>query len=173
VIDRLRRVDDRRVAVFSPGAGAGRTLRLASTSVVVDDVYALTGSTHLSRRGLSFDSSLAVSVFDERLDAGRPREVRRFRRELLAGRLGLPLALLPDSPAELCAAIQQLVRQGSDRLAQVALEPPEEAIDALDDAVWNPDGGATPAALDVSAWLAGLVGELRAELEASVNPPPP
>ena len=31
-----------RFTVFAPGVGAGRALRLASTSVVVDDAYALT-----------------------------------------------------------------------------------------------------------------------------------
>jgi hypothetical protein len=71
-----------RIAAFSPGAGPGRTLRLASTTLIVDDAYALTGTTHVWRRGLSFDASLAAAVFDETLDDGRPAEVRRFRRAL-------------------------------------------------------------------------------------------
>ena len=68
-----------RFVVFSPGVGAGRALRFASTSVVIDDAYALVGTTHLSRRGLSWDSSLAAAVFDENLTDGRPTDVLNFR----------------------------------------------------------------------------------------------
>lgn len=79
-----------RLAVFSPGAGAGRAIRFASMSVVVDDAFALTGTTHLSRRGLRWDSSLEASVFDERLVDGRPQDVRGFRIQLVGDRLGVP-----------------------------------------------------------------------------------
>jgi hypothetical protein len=67
-------------------------------------------------RPLSFDSSLAVAVFDDRLEDGRPKEVRTFRRRLIAGRLGIPLAQLPDDPAEMVKAINQLVQRGSSRV---------------------------------------------------------
>src|SRR5262249_50714000 len=109
---------DRRVVVFSPSARPGRAFRLTSPPAGADRVYALPGPTQLWRRGLSFDSSLAVSVFDERLDGGRPAEVRRFRRELMAGRLGLRADLVPDDPAELVDAVALLVnRGGGGRLA--------------------------------------------------------
>lgn len=135
-----------RVAVFAPGAGAGRSVRFASTTVIIDDAYALTGTTHLSRRGLTFDSSLAVAVFDEHIVDGRPREVRQFRRRLLGGRLGVPEALIPDDPAELVRAIRDFDRTGSFRLAFHDIRSPENApIDGVyptdtDRAAWNPDG---------------------------------
>src|SRR5690606_12904350 len=59
-----------RVAVFSPSAGPGRSLKLATTTVVVDDAWIMTGTTHLWRRGLSYDSSYAVTLFDDRLEEG-------------------------------------------------------------------------------------------------------
>src|SRR5262249_16409765 len=93
-----------RLAVFSPSAGAGRSVRFASTSVVIDDAYALTGTTHLWRRGLAFDSSLAAAGLDETLTDGRPPAVRNFRRALVGGALGVPPAPVPDDPAELVAA---------------------------------------------------------------------
>ena len=86
----LRAAAPDRIAMFSPGVGAGRALRLATTTVIVDDVFALAGTTHLWRRGLTFDSSLAAAMFDERLIDGRPLEVSTFRRQLIADRLGLP-----------------------------------------------------------------------------------
>jgi hypothetical protein len=51
---------DQRVALFSPNAGPGRSLYLSATTVIIDDVYALTGTTHLWRRGLSYDQSLKL-----------------------------------------------------------------------------------------------------------------
>jgi hypothetical protein len=121
-------------------------VRFASSTVIVDDAYALTGTTHLSRRGLTFDSSLAVAVFDENVVDGRPREVRQFRRRLLAGRLGIPEALIPDDPAELVRAIRDFDRVGSFRLAFHDIRPPQTSpIDGqyptdADRAGWNPDG---------------------------------
>jgi hypothetical protein len=137
-----------RVAYFAVGAGAGRSLRLASTTVIVDDVFALTGTTHLWRRGLTFDSSLAAAVFDERLVDGRPREVRNFRRKLLAGRLGIAESLVPEEPGELVRAIKDFDRTGSFRLASHAVQTPDKlsadpnvAYPTDDDrAVWNVDG---------------------------------
>src|SRR5213076_1506894 len=94
-VEAMRAVATDRFALFSPGAGAGRPIRFTSTSVVVDDAFALTGTTHLSRRGLTWDSSVAASVFDERLVDGRPQDVRSFRIQLLADRLGIPTTRVP------------------------------------------------------------------------------
>ncbi|HEY7372272.1 MAG TPA: hypothetical protein VIF57_08950 [Polyangia bacterium] len=137
---------ENRVAYFAPGAGAGRSLRLASTSVIVDDVFALTGTTHLWRRGLTFDSSLAAAVFDERLVDGRPQEIRRFRRALLAGRIGISETLVPDEPAELVRSIIDFDRTGSFRLASHAIRSPDRLSPGVpyptdsDRDVWNVDG---------------------------------
>ena len=62
--------------------GAGRV----KAAAIVDDAYALTGTTHLWRRGLSFDSPFAATVFDEALTPGRPADLVGFRRRLLDSR---------------------------------------------------------------------------------------
>jgi hypothetical protein len=136
-----------RFALFSPGVGAGRALRLASTSVVVDDAYALTGSTHLSRRGLSWDSSLAAAVFDENLIDGRPADVLNFRHQLLADRLGIQVTAVPIDPDELVRAITDFDTRGSPRLSAVQLVPPATAPTAIDYNVWLPDGSMSSAEL--------------------------
>ena len=87
-----------RVAVFHPTSGRDRALDLVSTAVVVDDVYALAGTSHLWRRGLSFDGGLAAAVFDERLTAGRPRAVQAFRQALVARRLSANAVDVPARP---------------------------------------------------------------------------
>lgn len=142
-ITALREAAGDRFAMFSPGAGGGRAVRFASTSVIVDDVFALTGTTHLWRRGLTYDSSLAAAVFDERLTEGRPQEVRTFRLQLLADRLGLATARVPDDPAELTRAIRDFDQRGSVRLSTTALRTPDAVPSMIDFDTWIPDGTRT------------------------------
>ena len=144
-----------RLAVFSPSAGAGRSVRFASTSVVVDDAYALTGTTHLWRRGLAFDSSLAAAVLDESLTDGRPTDVRNFRRALVGGALGLAPARVPDDPAEVVTAIHILSKQGSARLAVDTVIKPSIAPTKDDVEIWNPGGGPT-GPFNILNWLTAL-----------------
>lgn len=146
-----------RFALFSPGAGADRAVRLASTSVVVDDVFALTGTTHLWRRGLSWDSSLAAAVFDERVVDGRPQDVRAFRIQLIADRLGIPASRVPDDPAELVRAVRELDARGSSRLSSASILPPADTPQNADIAAWNPDGSKSDLDLTSAAALVAAI----------------
>lgn len=140
-----------RVEMFPVNTGPARSLRLTSTTVVVDDAYALTGTSHLWRRGMTFDSSIAVSVFDEQLERGRPQQVRAFRRRLLAGRLGITVEQLPEDPSELLLAIRQLrKRGGGHRLATEKQETPELKPTEDDHNAWNRDGSPEGG---LSSWL--------------------
>ncbi|WP_131105697.1 hypothetical protein [Ornithinimicrobium sufpigmenti] len=164
----LRQAGGHRVAAFTPVTGPGRSLHLDATSVVVDDAWALTGGTHLWRRGLSFDTSLAVAVFDERLDRGRPSEVVAFRRALIAGRLGLAPTLLPEDPEQLVRAVRTLsTRGGGVRLTPEVLEAPSPEPTELDTMVWNPDGSFV-GGFNFMAWLAGLAAGIQAEIAEAV-----
>ena len=145
-----------RVAIFCPSAGAGRSLRLATTTVIVDDVFGFIGSTALSRRGLSFDSSLAVAVFDEANARGRGQALAQLRRALLAARLGLPTNLVPDDGAQLVKAITQLVTRGSGRLTTATLPVIDPPVTDSDRALWDRDGTKAPNPADLAAWLAQL-----------------
>jgi len=156
----LRASYGERVAVFSPGVGGGRSLRLATTSVVVDDAWALTGTTHLSRRGLSWDSSLAVAVFDESITDGRPTDVLNFRNQLLADRLGIPLNTLPVDAAELTSAVIELDARGSDRLATAPILAPDSMPSDVDVAVWNPDGSRSWDSMNTNDFAAAFAAAL-------------
>lgn len=145
-----------RFVLFSPSAGPGRRLHITSTTVIVDDVYALTGTTHLWRRGLSFDSSLAVAVFDEVLQHGRPQDLRDFRRALLGGRLGLPPAGVPDHPHELIDAIRIMAQRGSPRLSTETLVRPKASFSKADHDAWNPNGAVSAQTFNLAQWLITL-----------------
>lgn len=151
-----------RVAVFSPSAGMGRSLRLASTTVVVDDAWVMTGTTHLWRRGLTWDSSVAASLFDDRLSGGRPAEIRDFRRALVAGRLGLQVADAPEDGDDLVRSVQSLVaRGGLGRLGTEGIPLPQDPADTTSGAftevdIWNPDG-VPQGGFNVLTWFGGLL----------------
>jgi hypothetical protein len=146
-------------------------VRLASTTLIVDDVYALTGTTHLSRRGLTFDASVAVAAFDEQLVGDCAREVRDFRRALMAGRLGLDLALLPDEPPALFDAIRRLVDTGGHR--RLIVEPyqvPDAPTGNVTADAWNPDGS-PGTSFDVLVRFATLLTGIQSEFEEELPTP--
>ena len=132
-----------RLVVFSPGAGPFSHVRMASTVVVVDDVWAMVGNTHLWRRGLSFDASLAVAVFDEANRFGRGAAVSAFRTQLAADRLGVANTQVPLVGHEFVATLRRLAEGGgAGRLSSGAIVPsPGAGAPSSDDsALWNTDG---------------------------------
>lgn len=79
-----------RVVAFHPVGFPGRPSRLESTVVIVDDVWAMVGSSTFRRRGLTFDGGSDLVFTDFDLVKGRSAAIAAFRRKLLADRLGVP-----------------------------------------------------------------------------------
>jgi len=147
-----------RFIAFAPVAGPGRPLHMGSTVVIVDDVYLLGGTTHLWRRGLTFDSSLAVAVTDDAMTLGRPAAILAARRQLLANGLGVAVALVPDDPAAMQTAIERLVQaEGLGRISPELRAPPADVPSETDLAIWNPDG--TPGPQEWLGFLRGLLDD--------------
>ena len=117
VLTLLRRAPDR-VLAFHPAAFPGRSLRLPTQVVVIDDVYALAGASTFRRRGLTFDGSSDLVLFDRAVDRGVGGTVTRLRRDLMASRTGLDAALLTTGEA----AFEQ-IRQMLDPLRTGLLRP--------------------------------------------------
>lgn len=153
----LAGVDDERVVFFTPVAGPDRPSFMSSTTVIVDDAILITGTTHLWRRGLTFDSSLAAALFDDTLTGGRPALVRAARRTLLSDRLGIDISLVSDDPVDLVHAARLLnARGGLGRVDTEAYAVAARVADAVDDPMWLPDG------TDAADWftvLAALLGQ--------------
>jgi hypothetical protein len=145
-----------RFVSFCPSAGAGRSLRLLTTTVVVDDMFALVGSTHLSRRGLSFDSSLAAALFDERNVRGRGQALVDLRLALLAARLALPTSLVPEDGPAVVKAIGDLAARGSARVTAATLPPVDPPVTDTERRLWNRDGTVASDPADLAAWLTQL-----------------
>lgn len=159
-LQRLLAAAPDRVIPFTPTAGPGRPLHMASTTIIVDDAYLLAGTTHLWRRGLTFDSSLAVALFDEALTLGRPTAVIGARRQLIADRLGIAVNLVPDDPAHMLEAIRRLVAAGGllrlvpNAYTGVSSAAPPSPTDLI---VWNPDGRPGTGYVDGFVVLAGVI----------------
>jgi hypothetical protein len=150
-----------RVAVFSPGAGPYSHVRMASTVVVVDDVWALVGNTHLWRRGLSFDSSLAVAVFDEANLFGRGASVSAFRIQLAADRLGVANSQIPLVGHEFVGSLRRLADGGgAGRLALGAIPraPVADRPTETDMLLWNRDGSRSADTDLLLEWLTLMEG---------------
>lgn len=80
---------DRRVVSFHPLGFPGLQSSLESLVVIVDDVWALVGSSSFRRRGLTFDGGSDLVFTDANLVDGRSPAIARFRRDLMAARLGV------------------------------------------------------------------------------------
>ena len=76
-----------RVALFHPVGFPGRTAFIRTTSVIVDDIWCMVGTTHFRRRGMTFDGSSAIVSFDRQFEHGYSRKVRQYRRALMAAKL--------------------------------------------------------------------------------------
>jgi len=166
-INLLRSADPHRIAVFHSRGFPGRWAQLRTTSVIVDDVWCLTGATHFRRRGLTFDGSVAIASFDRAIENGYSRKVRAFRRDLMAAKLGVSptdATGLPTSdwlrlqrPETAFDLVSDLIDQGGlGRLAPLWLGPSDTSVIPQSDDVADPDGsdGAS-----ISGLLAGLLSE--------------
>ncbi|WP_120500031.1 hypothetical protein [Roseovarius sp. EL26] len=140
-----------RVVAFHPGGFPGRAAHLPGTTVVVDDVYSLTGATHLRRRGISFDGSAAIASVDHAVAQGYSAKVRNQRVLSMADRLGVSprdAMGLPTSdfirlqrPSAAFSLVSDLVEQGGlGRLEPNWQGPDDATVIPQTPNVADPDG---------------------------------
>lgn len=129
-----------RIFIYTPISGVGRALRIASTTVIIDDVYVITGTAHLWRRGLTFDSSVAVSLFDKRLSEGRSNAINQFRRKLMANILGTTISSLPADLHDVIAGLREFRKNENIGLENV-IDQPNPSLDDFTVNGWNCEGG--------------------------------
>lgn len=140
-----------RVVAFHPGGFPGRAAKLPGTTVIVDDVYSLTGATHMRRRGISFDGSAAVASVDQAIAQGYSAKVRNQRVLALAARMGIAprdAMGLPTSdfirlqrPSAAFSLVQDTVEQGGLGRVEPNWDGPDDATVIPQTAdVADPDG---------------------------------
>ncbi|MBS1813316.1 MAG: hypothetical protein JSS87_00405 [Acidobacteria bacterium] len=139
-----------RVAVFHPVGFPGRDAHIKTTTVVVDDVWMLTGATHFRRRGMTFDGSAAISCFDRTLQDGYSAAVRNHRRNLMAAKLGIaaPGTLSPSAEwlrlghgeSAFQLVIDWLAQGGLGAILPLWPGPSDSSVLPASDRLADPDG---------------------------------
>ncbi len=155
----LQAAAPKQVIAYHPVGFPGRPEVIRGTVGVIDDVWALVGSSSFSRRGLTFDGSIDLAFVDKTITQGSSRSIRILRRNVMAR----TLRLTPPVPGETPNAnwvrlfqpssafdlLREIVARGGDGL----LEPlwaglPETELLALDRAIADPDGRGFSAILE-------------------------
>jgi hypothetical protein len=141
-----------RVAAFHPIGFPGRHAQLRSTVVIVDDVWALVGTSHLRRRGMTFDGAADVVSIDRRLNGrGTSAGIASFRQELMASKLGVPVPAGPDGTSALWTRLAEpegafdvlselLAAGGLGRCTPVWAGPTDTRVEPQKRDVADPDG---------------------------------
>jgi hypothetical protein len=142
-----------RVTLMHPMGFPGRPLRTSTTVVIVDDVWLLAGTSAPTRRGLTFDGSVDVALFDRQLDEGYSAGIRALRRSLMgrimaasappSAQTSTPTWVKLARPGPSALAIDELVNQeAGNGLAEAvyAPTPTAEHSTAADASIADPDG---------------------------------
>ncbi|HEX2036211.1 MAG TPA: hypothetical protein VHS99_18675 [Chloroflexota bacterium] len=160
-----------RVVVAHPMGVPGRPLAIRTTTVIVDDVWCLTGTSTLTRRGLTFDGASDVVLTDRALDRGAGVAIRAHREALMGMHLGLgpgggpqtappPYRVALHQPQSAHAAFADILSQGgAGRLMPLWPGPDPTAPNAAlshPPAVADPDGrGGASLVVTIAGALAG------------------
>ncbi len=149
------------IVAFHPVGFPGRDSYLESTTIIVDDVWMMIGSSSFRRRGLTFDGGSDIVLTDFRRLNGVSPAISDFRRKLMALRLGIrkansnaqgdfanPSYVRLRHGADAFSLIrEQLVAGGQGYISRMKkVDPPSPIVPPKDDIdIMNPDGNEMPA----------------------------
>src|SRR5690606_4889594 len=131
-----------------------------------DDAYAMLGTSHWRRRGMTFDGGCDVGLADRRLnDRGAGATLAQLRQSLLARRLGIPVATTPANTTALWTRLAEpesafdlvrdlLLQGGLGRCTPVYAGPTDTSVLPEQTDVIDPNGMAGPSLLGI---LGGLI----------------
>jgi len=157
-----------RVAGFHPIGFTGRSSPMRSTTIIVDDVWCMVGTSHFRRRGMTFDGAADVASIDRQINHGYSAGIARFRQVLMAQRLGVDVPTTPTAATPLWIRLAQpetafaavrdlLVEGGQGRLSAIWEGPKGNFVQPVGDDIADPDGAS--GANFVTFIAAALAGE--------------
>lgn len=145
-----------RLAAFHPIGFPGRSSPMRTTTIIVDDVWCVVGTSHFRRRGMTFDGAVDVASIDRQIAKGYSGAIARFRQVLMAQRLGVDVPTSPTNtsalwvrlaqPESAFGAVAALLNEGGEgRLTAMFAGPDDDSVLPQTDDVADPDGaiGAT------------------------------
>ncbi|WP_394847002.1 hypothetical protein LZC95_05985 [Pendulispora brunnea] len=161
-----------RVALYHPVGFPGRPEVIRGTVAVIDDVWALVGSSSVSRRGLTLDGSIDAVLTDRAFHEGASVAIRDLRRRAMARTLSLSAPtgattanaswVRTRDPRTAFTLVSEILARGGDGL----IEPlwsglPESELPALPRTIADPDGRGFPTILATFADLLATLGPSR------------
>lgn len=140
-----------RFLAFHPAGYPGRDPAIRTTTVIVDDTYCLCGTSHLRRRGMTFDGAADVAHIDRSMAEGYSAGIAQFRQGLMAAKLGVqtptpPLTASPlwvrlaSADAAFEAIAELIVAGGAGRLQPVMQRKAPDSIEPVGGEIVDPDG---------------------------------
>lgn len=140
-----------RVAAFHPIGFPGRSAAIRSTVAIVDDVWCMVGTSHIRRRGMTFDGAVDVVSFDREIASGYASKIKEFRRALMAAKLGEIAPTMPSNASSLWIRLAQpesafrtisdLLRQGGlGRCRPIWRGPTDDSVEEQSVDIIDPDG---------------------------------
>ena len=140
-----------RVAAFHPIGFPGRASPMRSTTIIVDDIWCMVGTSHLRRRGMTFDGAADVASIDRVVTRGYSTAITRFRQVLMAEKLGVDVPAAAAVATALWVRLAQpesafgviaelLVEGGLGRIAPIWAGPTDNSVLPQTDDVADPDG---------------------------------
>lgn len=141
----------KQVVCFHPIGFPGRDNHIQNNIIIVDDQWALIGSSAMSRRGLTFDGSCDLVFSDLDTINGHSTLIRNFRKTLFAQRAGIDQsatsstrAVMLDDPALMFKLIRDMLIAGGLGKIEPIWNGRTEGIvfsePTIDRALANPDG---------------------------------
>ncbi|MEM8715915.1 MAG: hypothetical protein AAGE92_09090, partial [Cyanobacteria bacterium P01_G01_bin.4] len=103
----LATIPSDRVAAFHPIGFPGRATAIRSTTVIVDDSWCMVGTSHIRRRGMTFDGGVDVVSFDREMVNGYSNRISRFRQSLMAAKLGVVAPTATNNASALWVRLAQ------------------------------------------------------------------
>ncbi|MDH5301746.1 MAG: hypothetical protein OEW58_10325 [Gammaproteobacteria bacterium] len=140
-----------RIAAFHPISFPGRPTAIRTTTVIVDDVWCLNGTSHLRRRGMTFDGGVDIAAFDRNLANGYSSSIANFRQQLMAHKLGVAVPTGPNNSSALWTRLATpesafdviadlLAEGGLGRLSPIWAGPTDNSVLPQTDDVADPSG---------------------------------
>ncbi len=168
----LQAVAKDRVLLFHPVGFPGRPAYIRTTSIIVDDVWCLTGATHFRRRGMTFDGSAAIASFDRQISNGYSTKIRNYRRGLMAAKLSIAVPAntlqisgewvrLGSTSGAFDVVLDMLAQGGLGKIQSIFPGPPSADTSVLpaQPATADPDGSLGSAMFTTLAGMLNEAGE--------------
>lgn len=124
-----------------PDGGGPRSIYVHCKLMIVDDIYAVIGSSNIGRRSMTYDSELDVAVVDADVVDGVCRFARDLRRSLWGEHLNLPPS--DRRIADPIAGVGEWERQataGTSRVRRHVPPSPQDEQPLRWNQVYDPDG---------------------------------